>query len=84
VSDSEYRGGTTAGSKWGCAAAAIIGVPLFSFLLLVDALGDCIPDDNCKKGFLPFVVAPTFVAASVLFFVVRFIVNKMRRSSDGS
>jgi hypothetical protein len=84
VSDSGYRGGTTAASKWGCATAAIIGVPLFCFLILVDALGDCIPEADCKKGFLLFVVAPTFVVAAVLFLAVRFIVNKTRRSSDRS
>jgi hypothetical protein len=84
MGESEYRGGTTAGSKWGCATAAIVGVPIFFFLMLVDALGDCVPDDDCKKGFLPFVVAPTFVIAAVLFFFVRSIVNRMRRSSGDS
>ena len=84
MSDGKYQGGTTAGSNWGCAVAAAIGVPLFCFLTLVDALGDCVPDADCKKGFLPFVVAPTAVIAAVLFFAVRFIVNKMRRSADGS
>lgn len=84
MGDSKYQGGTTAGSKWGCAVAAVIGVPLFCFLTLVDALGDCIPDSDCKKGFLPFVVAPTVVVAAVLFFVVRLIVNKIRRSTDGN
>lgn len=83
MSDSKYQGGTTAGSNWGCAVAAVIGVPLFCFLTLVDALGDCVPDSDCKKGFLPFVIVPTVVAAVVLFFVARLIVNKMRRS-DGS
>lgn len=84
MSDSEYQSGTTAGSKWGCAAAAIIGVPFFCFLTLVDALGDCVPDVDCKKGFLPFVMAPTVVVAAVLFFLVRLIVNKMRRATNGS
>ena len=84
VNDSRYRGGTTAGSKSGCAVAAVIGVPLFCFLTLVDALGDCVPDSDCKKGFVPFVVAPTVVVATVLFFVVRFIVTKVWRSAgDG-
>ena len=84
MSDGKYQGGTTAGSKWGCAVAAVIGVPLLYFLTLVDALGDCVPDSNCKKGFLPFIVAPTVVVAAVLFFVVRLVMNKMRRSAGGS
>lgn len=85
VSDSGYQGGTTAGSKWGCAVAALIGAPLFFVLLIADALGDCVPDTDCKKGFLPFVAVPTLVVVAVLFFVVRLLVNKARQgSSDGS
>jgi hypothetical protein len=79
VSESEYKSGTTAGSKWGCGAAGVIGVPLFCFLVLIDALGDCAPDTACKKGFLPFVVTPTVLTAAVLFFVVRLIVNRLSR-----
>ena len=83
VSDSEYKAGMTAGSKWGCAAAAVIGAPLFFFLIIADALGDCAPDTACKKGFLPFVATPTIIVAAALFFTVRVIVNRFRRSQDG-
>lgn len=84
MSDSEYRGGTTAGSKWGCAVAALLGAPLFFFLVLVEALGDCVPDTDCKKGFLAFVLVPTVVVSGALFLIVRAIVNRVRRSRDDS
>jgi hypothetical protein len=85
MSDSGYQGGSTAGSKWGCAAAALVGAPLFFVLLVADALGDCVPDTGCEKGFLPFVAVPTLVVVTVLFFVVRLLVNRVRQgSSDGS
>ncbi|WP_235365018.1 hypothetical protein [Sphingomonas sp. ERG5] len=84
MSDGEYNGGTTAGSKWGCATATIIAAPLFFCLMIADALGDCTPDTACKKGFLLFVLAPTIITAAALFITVRFIVNWLRRSSDGS
>jgi hypothetical protein len=84
MSDSEYRGGTTAGSKWGCAVAALLGVPLFFFLMLVEALGDCVPDTECKKGFLVFALVPTVVVSGALFLVVRAIVNRIRQSRKGS
>lgn len=85
VSDNGYQGSTTAGSKWSCIAAALIGTPVFFVLLIVDALGDCVPDTDCKKGLLLFVALPTLVVVAVLFFVVRLLVNKARQgSSDDS
>jgi hypothetical protein len=82
VSDSEYRGGTTAGSKWGGIVVALICAPLFFFLMIADALGDCAPDTNCKKGFLLVVAAPTAIVGLMLFFIVRSIVKRVGRSRN--
>jgi hypothetical protein len=79
VSDSGYQGGTTADIKWGCAAAALIGAPIFFVLLVADALGDCVSGAPCKKGFLPFVAAPTLVVVVIVFLVVRLLASKARQ-----
>gem|GEM_PF-2619440 len=57
MSDGGYKGGTTVEDRWGCIASAVLGVPVFMILLLVNALGDCAPDTACKKGFLTQVIA---------------------------
>lgn len=79
---SRYRGGTTAASKWGCAVAAGIGFPLFFVLLLADALGDCVPDTECGKGFFRFVLLPTVIVGLASFVTVRWIVDWFCRSDD--
>ena len=84
VKDSDYKAGPTSGGKWGCAVAVLVGAPLFVFLLIVDALGDCVPDTACKNGFLTFVATPTIFVGAVLFFAVRSIVNRVRRSQGGN
>lgn len=82
--DEGYKGGTSVESKWGCFTAAIVCGPLFFFLILLDALGDCAPEPTCKKGFLPFVLMPTGVVAAALYFGVWFVVNRIRpQSKDG-
>jgi hypothetical protein len=75
-----YQGGTTAGSKWGCGVAAFVTAPLFFIFMIADALGDCAPDAECKKGFVQFVLLPSVVIALGLFFAIRFIVNRLERS----
>ena len=83
MDDNRYRGGTSAGSKWGCGVAAIVTLPIF-ILMVADALGDCVPDVECKKGFIPVVLAPSATIGFGLFFGVRFVVNRLRRSDrDG-
>jgi len=74
-----YDGGLSRANKWGLVGAAIVGLPLFAFLLLMDALGDCEPGTGCRKGFLLMVLAPTFIAASAVGLTVRLLV---KRSSD--
>lgn len=84
VNDNRYRGGTSVGSKLGCGVAAIVTLPIFFIFMVADALGDCMPDVECKKGFIPFVLAPSAAIGFGLFFGVRFVVNRLRRSDrDG-
>jgi hypothetical protein len=75
-----YDDGSTRGGKWGCAVAAVVGTPIFAFLLLVDALGDCAPDTACHKGFLVHVLLPTVAIAGGLGLIVRYCVNRLLQS----
>lgn len=79
MSEGGYEGGTTVESRWGCIASAVLGIPIFMFLLLGDALGDCVPDTTCKKGFLTKVLLPTAVVAVSAGLLVRWAVKKARR-----
>ena len=80
MDDSRYRGGGTPGGKWGCAFAALFGLPVFSFSILLASLGDCAPGVHCHKGFWLAVVLPTVIVAAPVGFGVRWLVN--RRSLD--
>ena len=75
VGDS-YDGGLGQANKWGCIGASVVGLPVFVFLLLADALGDCAPDAPCRKGFLLMVLLPSLIAAVGAGLLVRFIVSK--------
>jgi len=77
-----YKGGTSAASKWGCFTSALVGMPLFAFLLIGDALGDCVPDTPCKHGFLSQVLVPTLAVAAVVGFAVWAGIKATRRD-DG-
>lgn len=48
ITDGGYRGSGTAGGKWGCALAVVVGGPLLGLAVLVSALCDCIPDARCN------------------------------------
>lgn len=80
MSEDGYKGGTTVEGRWGCIASAILGIPVFVFLLLVDALGDCVPDMTCKKGFLTQVLLPTAVVAIAAGLLVRWALKTARRN----
>jgi len=82
MSDSEYKGGGTPGGRWGCLIAALVGAPLFFFLVVGDTLGDCAPDTACHKGFWTMVFLPTVLTAAPIGIGVRWLVN--RRSRDDS
>ena len=51
MSDHGYDDGPTRGGKWGCAVAAIVGAPIFFFLMLVDALVIALPTPHAGRGF---------------------------------
>jgi hypothetical protein len=65
-------------SRWGCAAAALIFVPVFVMLLFVDAVGDCAAGTSCRKGFLMMVMLPSGSLALLIFIIVRTVVRAIR------
>lgn len=71
--------GLSSPEKWGCISAAAVGVPIFLFLLGADALGDCAPDTNCRKGFLLMVLIPSVIVTAVAFLVVRSLLGWLRK-----
>lgn len=75
-----YQGGGTPGGKWGSIASALVGAPVFYFLIIVDSLGDCAPDADCHKGFLVYVALPTIVVGLLVGLGVRAAVNYLRRN----
>lgn len=77
----QYDGSLDRADKWGCVASLIVGLPLFAFLLLMDALGDCAPDVTCQKGFLRMVLAPTLIVAGVVWLGVRHLIRRKPGSS---
>ena len=81
MSDGGYKGGATVEGRWGCIASAILGVPVFIFLLLADALGDCAPDTACKKGFLTQVLLPTAIVTIGVGLLVRCVVKAAKRNN---
>ena len=78
MSDHEYRGGPDPAGMWGCAVAALIGVPIAAYLIFVDALGDCASDTDCHKGFWSNVGLPAAAVFAVLFLTVRWAAKSLR------
>jgi hypothetical protein len=64
---------------WGCFTFALVAAPLFAFLLIGDALGDCVPDTPCKHGFLSQVLVPTLAVATVVGIAVWAGIKAARR-----
>lgn len=81
MSDDGYSGGGNAGTKWGCLGGALIGAPIFMFLLIGEALGDCIEGDECKNGFVLGVLLPSAAIAGLVFLLIRWAVNEARRNN---
>jgi len=67
--------GLPASDKWGCLAAAMVGIPIFLLLRFIDALGDCTPEIDgsmiYQKGFLKMVLLPTLIITGTVFIGVR-------------
>lgn len=82
MGDSSYKGGGTRGGRWGCALAALFGIPVFMLATLVASLGDCMPNVTCHPGFWFEVLLPTALVATPIGLGVRWLVN--RRSNDDS
>jgi hypothetical protein len=82
---SEGYQGIPASDRWGCLAAAIVGIPTFLLLVFVDALGDCTAEADgstfCQKGFLKMVLLPTIIIMAVVFVGIRTLI-RARKSND--
>ena len=68
--------------KRGCIVAALVGFPLFLFLLGMDALGDCAPDTSCRKGFLLMALAPSLLVSLLVFAGVRTLARRGDSDND--
>jgi hypothetical protein len=80
MNDGGYDSSRTAEARWGCIASAMLGVPVFMFLLVVDALGDCVPDTACKKGFLTQVFIPTVLVTLGIGLLLRWAVKTAKEN----
>tara|TARA_B000000460_G_scaffold225218_1_gene179377 strand:+ start:138 stop:386 length:249 start_codon:yes stop_codon:yes gene_type:complete len=82
MDDGRYQGGGTRGGKWGCGMSLLITVPIFTILLMVEALGDCAPDIPCGKGFWSHVMLPSAAVALITGLAVRWLVNRLVRKGE--
>jgi len=84
MDDDAYKGGSTTGGKWGCALAAVFGMPLIGFSVLVSALGDCIPDEPCSHGLIWWLIIPSLIIAATVGLGSRAAINWFleRRRND--
>jgi hypothetical protein len=57
----------------------VVGIPIFLLFFVADTLGTCRPVDNCRTGFLPWVLAPSTVIALLVFFAMRLLVGWLQR-----
>ena len=81
MSDNNYDDGSTPDRKWGYLTFAIVSIPVFCFLLLKEALGDCAPDRVCEKGFVTQVFLPSVLigaAAGLIIYGLIKLANKGR------
>jgi len=81
MTEGKYTGGTTVAGRWGCIAAALLGVPIFLLLLVADALGDCAPGTTCQKGFVTQVLLPSAAIAICVGLLVRWAVKTAKDNS---
>ena len=80
-----YQGGGTPGGKWGCALAALVGLPLLGFVIILGALGDCDPDAPCHHNLDWLLFLASLAIAALVGVGSRALINYMiRRRADGS
>lgn len=79
MSDNGYLGTSTPERKWGCLTSVFVSVPVFCFLLLRDALGDCASDTVCEKGFVTQVFLPSVLIGSVAGLVIYGLIKLISR-----
>ena len=77
--DHEGYTGRSTEERWGCIASTLIGTPIFLFLLVADAIGDCAPGTSCQKGFLTQVLLPSFTIAALVGLMVWWAIKVARR-----
>ena len=66
-------------------AAAFVGVPLMSIVLMVSSLGDCDPGAYCKHGIILGLFLPALIITGTVGFVTRLVINWFaNRRSNGS
>ncbi|MCT8002390.1 hypothetical protein ACQKJZ_06490 [Sphingomonas sp. NPDC019816] len=70
-----YRSGGTPGGKWGCGIAALVGLPLLGCVILLSALGDCVPEAPCRHDLDWLLVAAALAVAAVVGFGSRAAIN---------
>lgn len=81
MSNERYKGGgPTVEGIWACIAGALVGTPVFMFLLLAHTLGDCMPDEDCKPSALIYVVLPSLMAGFAAALTTWWAVKMIRRN----
>ena len=80
-----YQSGSTPGGKWGCGLAALVGVPLLGIVILLSALGDCVPDAPCHHDLDWFLMLAALGIAAVVGLGSRALINYViHRRTNGS
>jgi hypothetical protein len=80
----DTKGGGTPGGKWGCGLAALVGGPLLGFVILLSALGDCVPDAPRHQDLEGLLMAAALAIAAAVGFGSRILINSInRRRTDG-
>lgn len=64
------------GEKWGCGLAALVGLAALFILFGVAALGDCPSECSWGKDPLLNVLLPFGAITALVFFVVRWAINR--------
>ncbi len=83
--DDGYQSGGTPGGKWGCGLAALVGAPSLGFVILLGALGDCVPDGPCHHDLDWLLMVAALGIAAVVGFGSRALINYVIcRRTNGS